>query len=156
MRIHPHGTSCGLFRSPPGARPQRPSWQAASGTGAGAGSALQDQIRSIAAGGLLDDLNNISDAFTTGGRGSRSEVAVLRTAAVRDWSADPGADATGQLGWGEDNRWFHGRAVHLDPVTPTLKAPGTKRLRLEYDGLLSNFGFKFNLRRYTTARAPPT
>jgi hypothetical protein len=29
-----------------------------------------------------------------------------------------------------------------------LKPPGTKRLKLEYDGLLSNFGFKFSLRRY--------
>ena len=29
-----------------------------------------------------------------------------------------------------------------------LKAPGTKRLNLEYDGLLSNFGFRFNLRPY--------
>jgi len=32
-----------------------------------------------------------------------------------------------------------------------LKAHGTKRLKLKYDGPLSNFGFKFNLRRYTGA-----
>jgi hypothetical protein len=30
----------------------------------------------------------------------------------------------------------------------TLKTPGTKRLKLEYDGLLSNFESKYNLRRY--------
>jgi len=30
-----------------------------------------------------------------------------------------------------------------------VNLPGTKRLRLEYDGLLSSFGFKFNLRRCT-------
>jgi hypothetical protein len=31
-----------------------------------------------------------------------------------------------------------------------LKAPGTKRLKLEYDILLSSvFAFKFNLRRYS-------
>jgi hypothetical protein len=30
-----------------------------------------------------------------------------------------------------------------------LKPLGTKRLKLEYDGLLLNFGFKFSLRRYT-------
>ena len=42
-----------------------------------------------------------------------------------------------------------GRAVQVDPMKPKLKPPGTKRLKLEYDGLLSNFGFKFNLRRYT-------
>jgi hypothetical protein len=32
-----------------------------------------------------------------------------------------------------------------------LKPPGTKRLKLEYDKLLSSFGFKFNLRCYMTA-----
>jgi len=39
--------------------------------------------------------------------------------------------------------------VQLDPIKPKLKPPGTKRLKLAYDGLLSNFAFKFNLRRYT-------
>jgi len=38
--------------------------------------------------------------------------------------------------------------VQVDPVQPTLKAPGTKRLKLKYDDLVSNFTFKFNLRRY--------
>jgi hypothetical protein len=32
-----------------------------------------------------------------------------------------------------------------------LKAPGTKRLKLQCDDPLSNFAFKFNLRRYITA-----
>ena len=27
----------------------------------------------------------------------------------------------------------HGRAVHVDPIKLTLKAPGTKRLKLKYD-----------------------
>jgi len=31
----------------------------------------------------------------------------------------------------------------------TLKPPGTKRLKLQYDEPLSNFAFKFKLRRYT-------
>jgi len=39
--------------------------------------------------------------------------------------------------------------VQVDPIKPTLKAPGTKRLKLNYDKLLSNVAFKFNLRRYT-------
>ena len=38
--------------------------------------------------------------------------------------------------------------MQVDPIKPTLKPPGTKRLKLEYDELLSNFAFKFNLRRY--------
>jgi hypothetical protein len=42
-----------------------------------------------------------------------------------------------------------GRAVQVHPIKPTLKAPGTKRLKLEYDVLLSNFAFRFNMRRYS-------
>jgi hypothetical protein len=34
-------------------------------------------------------------------------------------------------------------------MKPTLKAPGSKRLKLKYDKMLSSFAFKFNLRRYT-------
>ena len=41
----------------------------------------------------------------------------------------------------------HGRAVQVDPIIPTLKAPGTKRLQLKYDITLSSFAFNFNLRR---------
>jgi len=42
-----------------------------------------------------------------------------------------------------------GEAVQVEPMESTLKAPGTKRLKLKYDNLLSSFAFKFNLRRYT-------
>jgi hypothetical protein len=35
----------------------------------------------------------------------------------------------------------------------TLKAHGTKRLKLNFDILLSNFGFNFNLRCYTLVGA---
>ena len=44
-----------------------------------------------------------------------------------------------------------GEAVQVDLMKPTrtLKAPESKRLKLKYDHLLSNFAFKFNLRRYT-------
>jgi hypothetical protein len=45
--------------------------------------------------------------------------------------------------------------VQVDPIKPTLKAPGTKRLKLKCDLLLSNFAFKFNLRRYTKERTLP-
>jgi hypothetical protein len=38
-------------------------------------------------------------------------------------------------------------------MEPKLKPPGTKRFKLEYDGLLSNFAFRFNLRRYTGGAA---
>jgi len=47
-----------------------------------------------------------------------------------------------------------GRAVQVDPIKPTLKAPGSKRLKLIFDGPLSNFAFKFNLRRYTWGLTP--
>ena len=42
--------------------------------------------------------------------------------------------------------------MQVDPIKPTVKAPGTKRLKLICDDPLSNFAFKYNLRRYITAR----
>ena len=49
--------------------------------------------------------------------------------------------------------WHQGRAVQVDPMKPQLKLPGTKRLKLECDVLLSTSAFKFNVRRYTTKAA---
>ena len=43
--------------------------------------------------------------------------------------------------------------MQIDPIKPTLKAPGTKLLKLKCDKPLSNFAFEFNLRRYTKAQA---
>jgi hypothetical protein len=39
--------------------------------------------------------------------------------------------------------------VQVDPVKPKLKLPGTKRLKLKCNILLSTSALKFNLRRYT-------
>jgi len=50
-----------------------------------------------------------------------------------------------------------GRAVQVDPIKPTLKPTGTKRLKFNFDELLSTSAFKFNLRRYiSVAAAPPS
>jgi hypothetical protein len=46
---------------------------------------------------------------------------------------------------------YPARAVQVDPIKPTLKAPGTKRLKLKHDKLLSSFAVNFNLRRYDPA-----
>jgi hypothetical protein len=46
-----------------------------------------------------------------------------------------------------------GGAVQVDPIKPKLKPPGIKRLKLDYDGVLSDFGHKFNLRRYNKGAA---
>ena len=43
----------------------------------------------------------------------------------------------------------NGWAVQVDPIKPTLKAPGTKLLKLKYGKQLSDFVFKFKLRCYT-------
>jgi hypothetical protein len=45
-------------------------------------------------------------------------------------------------------------AVQVGPIKPTFKAPGTKRLKLKYAVPLSNFAFKFNIRRYTKMSNP--
>ena len=41
--------------------------------------------------------------------------------------------------------------MQVGPMKPTLKAPGTKRLKLKYDVPQLNFAFEFNLRRYIEA-----
>ena len=38
--------------------------------------------------------------------------------------------------------------MQLDPIKPKLKPPGTRRLTLKCDILLSNYTFKSNLRCY--------
>ena len=38
--------------------------------------------------------------------------------------------------------------MQLDPIKPTLKAPGLKRLKLNCGTLLSTSALKVNLRRY--------
>ena len=38
--------------------------------------------------------------------------------------------------------------MQVNPIKPLLKAPGTKRLKLECDILLSDSASKLNLRRY--------
>jgi hypothetical protein len=43
--------------------------------------------------------------------------------------------------------------VQVDPIKPTLKAPGTKRLKLNYEVPLSNFAFKSNVRLYIKSAA---
>jgi len=55
-----------------------------------------------------------------------------------------------RTGVGREER---GRAVQVDPIKPTLKAPGTERLKLKYEELLSHFGFKFTCA--ATARSAP-
>ena len=45
--------------------------------------------------------------------------------------------------------------MQVDPIKPTLKAPGRTRLNIKYDEPLSNFAFKFKLRRYSKAGTVP-
>jgi hypothetical protein len=47
-----------------------------------------------------------------------------------------------------------GRAVQVDPIKPMLTPPGTQRLKLKYDDVLSNFRFKIDLRRYNSGMPP--
>jgi hypothetical protein len=58
--------------------------------------------------------------------------------------------------WLDEQRGVHdlrqqGEAVQLETMKPVLEAPGIKRLKLNCDELISNFAFKFNLRRYNKA-----
>jgi len=42
--------------------------------------------------------------------------------------------------------------VQVEPVKTVLKAPGTKRLKLQHGDVLSSFAFNSNLRRYIEGR----
>jgi hypothetical protein len=48
-----------------------------------------------------------------------------------------------------------GRAVQVHPIKLNLKPPGTKRLKLKCDILLSTSAFKLNLRRYALGMETP-
>jgi len=43
--------------------------------------------------------------------------------------------------------------VQVDPIKPKLKPPGTKRLKIKCDILLSAYPSNFNSRRYTEVSA---
>ena len=43
---------------------------------------------------------------------------------------------------------LRGEVVQVDPIRPPLKAPGTKRLKLQYDESPSNMAFKINSCHY--------
>ena len=43
--------------------------------------------------------------------------------------------------------------MQVDPSKPTLKAPVYEHVKLQYHKLLSNFAFKFNMRRYSTGKS---
>jgi len=51
------------------------------------------------------------------------------------------------------NRRLIGGAVQVDPMKPKMKPPGTMRLKLKCDILLSTSDFNFNLRRYRLGHA---
>ena len=44
--------------------------------------------------------------------------------------------------------------MQVDPVKPTSKSPGSKLLKMPFDGPASNFAFKINVRRYTKVQQP--
>jgi hypothetical protein len=61
-----------------------------------------------------------------------------------------GGRGVGSGGGGGSVQIAYGRAMQVNPIKPMLKAPGTDRLRLKIDQLLSTSAVKCNLRRYIT------
>ena len=122
------------------------------------------QVRGGGGGGGVDSLRGptvMSGGVGVGGRGgggggdwSDSDEDDDRSgggAAAAAGDAAATAAAAGGGGCRADGGTPPGRAVQVDPIKPTLKAPGSGRLKLKCDEPLSNFAFKFNLRRYTQA-----
>ena len=79
--------------------------------------------------------------YSGGGRGGGGQR--LGESQQKQRRDDAGLERRGQLA-------CHGRAVQVDPIKPTLKAPGSMLSKLSYDGPVSIFAFNFNLHRYTT------
>ena len=98
-------------------------------------------------GGVKDDLDDdIAAAFSFSTQGD-----TIGFMLALEWESDKfTAQMMAAVVQGPCDRTL-GREVQVDPINPTLKAPGIKRLKLKYYELLSNFAFKFNLRRYTSA-----
>jgi len=91
----------------------------------------------------------------------RTAGVVHRMASAADDDVPYGADDNLDEGGGYNIGYYRdGRAVQVDTIKPSYKAPGAERLKPKCDGPLSNFALKFNLRRYTTGtracRRPPT
>jgi hypothetical protein len=77
-----------------------------------------------------------------------TEIGLLHGAPLPPGGGDePGPSSGGQ------HAVEPGKAVQVDPMKPTLKAPETKPLNLQYDEPLSIFAFNFNLRRYSQVSA---
>jgi len=70
-----------------------------------------------------------------------------QTQSAGGWGDEAG-DVQGGEGATAGSEWARGTAVQVDPIKPTLKAPGAKPLQLKYDEMLSKFAFEIDLRRY--------
>ena len=67
---------------------------------------------------------------------------------MRPCVAAPFERRQGQREWQRPRSHRPGRAKQVGIIKPASKAPGSERLKLKCVMLLSNPGFKFNLRRY--------
>ena len=91
----------------------------------------------MSVGGRVGEDEDVRAVFAGGGKWRPYHLVPLGQGGGRAASAGRGGVARG------------GRAVQVDPIKPTLTAPGSKRLKLKFDEPLSNFAFKFNMRCYT-------
>jgi hypothetical protein len=82
---------------------------------------------------------------------SSSAAAINAASAAALARPRPAASPRAHSGGGNGDR--HGGAsvkvrVQVEPMKPMMKAPGTKRLKLNFDKALSSFATNFNLRLY--------
>ena len=88
---------------------------------------------------VRDEVEDEEDGGGSGGGGDGGAAAGQAAEVVEQAEAvGMRAAAQGWLGSARQAIAAHGRAVQVDPIKPALKAPGTKRLELIYDGPLSN------------------
>ena len=115
---------------------------------------LRERRRGLRRRGLLDDAD---DGGGDAGDGDEDEGGDGAGAGAGAGAGSGGAGVTpGRISPSILAAVSRGRAVQVDPMKPKLKPPGTERLKLKCDTVLSSFAFKFDLRRYTAAKTSGT
>ena len=110
---------------------------------AAAGAPLSAEVAQVRAAAVGKQAAGGGDGGGDGGDGAADPLVMAVLASVPEPAVTKGVPTSSALA----DRL--GRAVRVDPIKPTMKALGTKRLQLISDDTLSNFAFKFDLRRYS-------
>jgi len=114
--------------------------------GGGGGAGAETAMEGAGAPGL--EVANLDVQFMGPNAAELTFRALHPDGAPPAWAGAEAAAAGGAGGAAAAAGAEPGRPVQVDPMKPVLAPPGTNRLTLECDTLLSSFAFNSNLRRF--------